>query len=1398
MLVASAHAAPCPTGANLSLTSTTCQLSGVHTFGTITLTNSTIEVAPFDGTDKIATGNLELRANTITIDATSKITARGSGYRTLLCGNGTGPNGTAGGRGGCSVRDSGGGGAHFGGGGRGTIDNPPSFPRGYEEDCSRPPSPPTGGLGVVVTYQGSVARCELPTNPGVRAPGGTTCRGGSDGAPTVAGQLFVHSIYQPEFGGSGGDKGCLDGDGFNPGDAAGVMVGGSGGGRIVLAAVNAGKTGQITIAGTLDANGKRGCGIGNDSGGGGAGGTVLVAGDHVTIAATAVVSAAGGLGGDTQGLSSDPTGECAAPFQQNTTADDCGGGGGGGIVSVLSGISADINDRAVFSVAGAVGGVSSICRGEAGGGVGELQISGGYVGEVCDSYDNDFDGVADDNLPTIDCGMTSQQSCIAGVPQQCPADVPACQAPVTDSRTRFTVILDTSGSMLLDLAGFPTFGDGSLDHPGLDHNANAAPDDSRLFKAKTALTNVISAYPNIDFALARYHQDQSLDRSCQNAHNFECNAICCSYDNPTNNSGPAPTPACSVVGTSPPTRNQAVRKDTPGDECINYAGSCGPPRRGADVLVGFGADVNNHLMWLDGTELGFDPADAPGAYCDFAGGGDCELRGSGPTPLANSLQAVEDYLTPIKACDLASTGGCRKYGVILLTDGAESCQGDPVAAAAQLRLKGINTYVIGFSTQPAEAAQLDAIALAGGTTTAFLVGSDDALANTLASIVSSSIVFETCNDLDDDCDTRIDEDFPQKGAACDNGLLGACRGTGSLGCAINGAGLTCNYSLTGGTPTTEACNSIDDDCDGKVDENLGSCACIPTTEVCDGDDDDCDGQVDEGTSVPCGTGTCQGTRACVGGALQACSAPTPGTEVCNGIDDNCDGNADGFIQACSNLNNGFTPALNPLNNPGAVGHTPATGCETLGAQCICRPGSRTCPLNGAGTFTACTGEITPRLEICNNLDDDCDGMVDEAPPVPCTTDAQCATTPLTPTCTNPGGVAGAGTCGPADCSSNCGVGQLICVNGTQQCDAVASPSDDTCNGGDDDCDNSIDEDWVCADPDGADNIPGNADDCPCAAQGQCGAVESCQNGAVVCQGQPIAAESCNCLDDNCNGAVDEGNLCGPGATCTDCQCAFECTPGEFPCPAGKQCVSGYCLVDPCFGVTCPAVPGDLQQCRTSATNQAAYECVSACATQQCGAPNICFLPTGECRPDDCSTFPDRCTADQNCINGACVLDLCKDVGCGTGENCVAGACSGSCASVECPAGERCRLGACQADPCGAPCPFGQACQDDTGNCASDPCATVQCPTGQWCNPNNRGVCEDDPCVIYDVRCATGEVCKGGTCFDVQMFLPDAGVDVFVTTGGGGGCAAGGEGSGLALAGLGLIGLVRRRRAGGAS
>jgi len=711
---------------------------------------------------------------------------------------------------------------------------------------------------------------------------------------------------------------------------------------------------------------------------------------------------------------------------------------------------------------------------------------------------------------------------------------------------------------------------------------------------------------------------------------------------------------------------------------------------------------------------------------------------------------------------------CRPMITILLTDGAETCSSfsQTTTAAASLLQTDVNnrryrveTKPIGFGVTPGDS-QIEGIAHAGGAVDVgginegFYASNEASLQLAISSILADAIKTESCNGLDDDCDTNIDEDFPNKGAACDNGKLGVCHRDGFLVCRADGTGLACN-AANGGSGSAEVCNNLDDDCDGKVDEGLSNCTCSPQQEQCNNLDDDCDTRVDEGITRPCGTGTCQGTETCQAGVFVGCTAAQPQPEICNGLDDNCDGVADGFQQACSTIPGNFS-GDDPRNNPGDPGHVPPPI-----PQNICRPGVKVCPANVGppNSFGSCDFEIKPCVgacDLCNGLDDDCDNKIDE--------DFQ-----------------------QADCSSNCGVGHTVCnPNGTISCTTVTATNDDTCDGVDDDCDGNIDEDFVCDDPPG----------CACTDAFVCNGVQSCVNGHKVCQGQPISQESCDCLDNNCNGQVDEGNLCAPGSSCTQfCQCAFPCSNGEFPCPLGKFCKQDddgnrFCIADPCFNVTCPPVNGVKQVCQVNAEGNQGT-CVDACSTINC-APLICIPETGECKPDDCTTFPERCSDQENCINGACVTNLCKDVTCQGGQYCVSGNCVDSCAGVDCPSGERCRLGVCETDPCHHPCPFGQACNDNSGECVDDGCGSITCPQGQWCNPNNNGgTCENDPCV--GTACPSpDQICRGGTCFDPNDFLPDAGPDVKVTTGGGGGCSTGGNEGGLLIA-LALVALGRRRR-----
>ena len=107
---------------------------------------------------------------------------------------------------------------------------------------------------------------------------------------------------------------------------------------------------------------------------------------------------------------------------------------------------------------------------------------------------------------------------------------------------------------------------------------------------------------------------------------------------------------------------------------------------------------------------------------------------------------------------------------------------------------------------------------------------------------------ELCNGVDDNCNGQVDEAFPSKGAACD-GPDGDFCAEGQWVC--NGVGLVCSD----GTPTnSEACNGVDDNCNGQVDEGVknacGSCGPLPA-EACNGVDDNCNGVVDEGANCGC-------------------------------------------------------------------------------------------------------------------------------------------------------------------------------------------------------------------------------------------------------------------------------------------------------------------------------------------------------------------------------------------------------------------------------------------------------------------------------------------------------------------------------------------------------------------
>ncbi len=236
---------------------------------------------------------------------------------------------------------------------------------------------------------------------------------------------------------------------------------------------------------------------------------------------------------------------------------------------------------------------------------------------------------------------------------------------------------------------------------------------------------------------------------------------------------------------------------------------------------------------------------------------------------------------------------------------------------------------------------------------------------------------EICNDIDDDCDGIVDDNNPESGMDCMTGLPGPCS-PGKTECV--GGALMCKASVMA---TPEACNNIDDDCNGTIDNgNPGSGAMCTT------------GQLGE-----CATGM----TSCLGGAV-SCLAPMPNEDICDGLDNDCDGAID--------------------NHGVGVGEPCMTGIPGE-----CSTGFTDCDMG----MLKCPPSKIPATEVCDNKDNDCDGMVDEG---------------------NPNGGA---TCTLVGLKGACAVGTMTCQTGILTCTQTVLPSTENCDGVDNDCDGDVDE-----------------------------------------------------------------------------------------------------------------------------------------------------------------------------------------------------------------------------------------------------------------------------------------------------------------------------------------------------
>ncbi|NQY92406.1 MAG: hypothetical protein HRT46_12235, partial [Deltaproteobacteria bacterium] len=686
---------------------------------------------------------------------------------------------------------------------------------------------------------------------------------------------------------------------------------------------------------------------------------------------------------------------------------------------------------------------------------------------------------------------------------------------------RVMVILDTSGSMLLNFGGGThTHGDGPetgsvfcggdmSDVTGttpsfrcednvectVANGVDAYPvpsesDPSRMFGAKEALTNVINAHSGLlDFGLTRYIENVSSS-TCPNE------TYCCDPAVDNDDRG-----RCNTAdGGNYEYENDYFDTDSTG---LTYNGGCGGPSGGGRILVR-PQDTDASLTvlpWVNHVEDFCEEVGNPGHPRDP------ELRSSGTTPLGLSvLTALAEWYQPIWDVSDTTSGSydtgdadydelidCRAYALVVMTDGddrcasetedcdedsdcisgncqqvngtdhcycdsdadcpaSSTCNGNDCEPLADFQpstvgaLRDINTdnpvsiYPLGMGNAAGlDTAELNAMAVAGGTgPTAPVATSQSEIEAAFADIVADSAKYEICNDLDDNCNTYIDEGLqvlescdPEGANTCSGGQTcdasGRCPCTGGAGqcnvgytCdALDGNGGVCRNSCTVDVFSCSAAGVRKCGSDGAATccEIDGNSVCTeladPTgePETCDnpGVDDDCNGIIDDGPDCT--------------GCLDI--------EICNGVDDDCDITIDESpLFQLSDLCDVDGDCNGGTCIDGECGCNDDAQCET-GYKCssstVCRPecgtdvgecnkGYTICDTGGTDA-PACVNSYDGDVEICDGLDNDCDGFVDEGLSDPNSTMSQ--------SCYS----YGSGTGDPT-------VGVGLCQLGSQGCTAV--------------------------------------------------------------------------------------------------------------------------------------------------------------------------------------------------------------------------------------------------------------------------------------------------------------------------------------------------------------------------
>jgi hypothetical protein len=425
-----------------------------------------------------------------------------------------------------------------------------------------------------------------------------------------------------------------------------------------------------------------------------------------------------------------------------------------------------------------------------------------------------------------------------------------------------------------------------------------------------------------------------------------------------------------------------------------------------------------------------------------------------------------------------------------------------------------------------------------------------------------------------------DNPFGSPAGECPAGFV--CEPPGGAGapvCLPASGSCTCRAAADAGNVRSCAREGAAGTCWGRETcdpaSGWGPCSApAPAPEDCNGADDDCDGLVDEDLvlpAAPCAVtnaaGTCTGQWSCAAAAGWSCSAATPALETCNGRDDDCDGATDELFRDPASGLYATDEHCGLCNNScdGSILFATESACAITAGRAAC-------------VAVACAdGYYVPpdNPRVCLSIA----GSADCAA---CTEDGHCSTLPGGACETMDGGRFCTRACAaPEDCPPfhECGGGR--CQPRTRSCTCLLPNDGDV---------------RVC--------WAGNA-------FGTCQGTQTCDTAAVpgwsACSAPIPAAEACNGRDDDCDGLTDEGVTRTPAACTNDS--AFGSCAGLWVCggAAGWQCAGPTPVAEVCDGVDndCDGAtdeglsgpPCALQQGVCAGTRQA---CAGAFGWQVCG------------------------------------------------------------------------------------------------------------------------------------------------------------------------------------------------------